>query len=135
MEVNMISKQIQQELKKFSKEYAQKISQITEDVANSCVNELKLTSPSSDMPRRKKYASGWTVKLVYKDDENVRYKVKNKNAPQLTHLLEYGHAKVNGGRVEARPHIKKAEENAKENLLKKIKGRWLWKNYMTYYVN
>ena len=123
MEINMISKAIQQELKKYSKEYAQKNAQIIEEIAKSCADELKLTSPRSDKAHRNKYADGWTVKLVYRDDDSVRYKVKNKNAPQLTHLLEYGHAKVNGGRTEARPHIKKAEQNAKENLIKKIKGR------------
>lgn len=40
---------------------------------------------------------------------------------RLAHLLEKGHAKVNGGRVSGRPHISPAEEIARENLIKYIK--------------
>ena len=41
--------------------------------------------------------------------------------PWLPHLLEHGHAKRDGGRVEAKPHIASAEAKAEEQLLKDIK--------------
>ena len=92
-------------------------------VKTLCVEELKRTSPDSGKVGKKKYAKGWTCTKAYESNFGIRFRVRNKNKPQITHLLEYGHAKVSGGKVEPRPHIKKAEENAKENLLKAIKGK------------
>lgn len=70
------------------------------------------------------YAKSWS----YKRDPNMRGKYKFSmvvfSKPpyyRLAHLLEKGHAKVNGGRVSGKAHISPAEELAKENLVKYIK--------------
>lgn len=122
MNVNDMTKRIESELLKYSDEYAEKIKEYTQKVAEECVEEIKRDSPRSKIKGRKKYSEGWTFIKAFENKFSIRYKVKNKNKPQLTHLLEYGHALVNGGRVNAKPHIRKAEENAKKNLLKLIKG-------------
>lgn len=59
--------------------------------------------------------------MVYENREDVRVVVRNKTDYQLTHLLENGHAKVNGGRVEGKPHIGPAEQNAEKKLMQKVK--------------
>lgn len=121
MKVSELSMAIGNELMKFSEEYANKLKSATKEVAEECVEELKRTSPRSKRKSKKRYADGWEMKKQYESSTGIRYKIKNKNKPQLSHLLEFGHALGNGGRADAKPHIKPAERNAKEKLIKKIK--------------
>lgn len=89
------------------------------ETAKETVEELNETSPSQSGD----YAKSW----AHKKDPNIRGKwrmsrvVYSKGEEyRLTHLLEFGHAKVNGGRVSARPHIRQAEENAAIRLYAKL---------------
>lgn len=88
------------------------------DAGKDAVKELKATSPKRKKGKTAgRYAKGWKVKKVKKKNGVYEVIVHNATDYQLTHLLEYGHAKVIGGRkypepVPPKPHIKKAEENA-----------------------
>lgn len=90
------------------------------ETADETVAELKKTSPVGPTGD---YAKSWT----HKRDNRIRGKYylsrvvcQKKPNYRLTHLLEFGHAKVNGGRVNAQPHIQKAEENALIRLNTKL---------------
>lgn len=78
----------------------------------NAVKELRKTSPR----KSGKYAKGWTIKTDKKPFGQVVVTLYNK-LPHLPHLLEYGHAKVNGGRVDGIPHIWPAAKHAEESLL------------------
>ena len=73
---------------------------------------LRANSPK----RTGDYAKGWS----YKVDEDVPGSytghVYNKTHYQLSHLLEKGHAKRNGGRVAGIPHIEPAFEQMQADL-------------------
>ena len=63
-----------------------------------------------------KYKKSWTVKKTAESATKLEVTVHSKNRYQLAHLLEHGHAKRNGGRTKAIPHIAPAEELGAEQL-------------------
>ena len=95
-------------------EITQAIADYTDDVVQAIEVEVETTAKAvqadikADSPRRTgEYAKGWARKKE-KQQGAISYTIYNKNKPTLTHLLEYGHAKRGGGRVEGKPHIEPA---------------------------
>ena len=82
-------------------------------VAKTCRQEIRAASPR----RTGRYANGWRLKETAALNGDLTETVYNAAAPGLTHLLENGHAKVDGGRVEGHAHIAPAERQAEANLL------------------
>lgn len=66
------------------------------------------------------YAGNWRVKIKNSSGK-AEATVYNNKTYRLTHLLEFGHAKVNGGRVDGREHIAPAEQWAIREFEKAIK--------------
>ena len=62
-----------------------------------------------------KYSKSWAVKKTRETSDSIQIVVHSKRY-QLTHLLEFGHAKRGGGRTRAFPHIAPAEENGIRQL-------------------
>lgn len=114
--IDNIASVLADELQKYSDEVAEEAKQAVDDVSQELVENIKNDSPK----KTGKYAKGWTSKVEYEDKNNKRVRVYNKTDYQLTHLLEYGHAKAGGGRVEGKAHIRPNEEKAIKQLEKKI---------------
>jgi hypothetical protein len=83
-------------------ELKKSIRQAGKDIAS----EIKQTAPRETG----KYASSWRSSVVSEGAESIQVTVYSPNRYQIAHLLEHGHAKRNGGRVRAIPHIEPAEE-------------------------
>ena len=101
------------------------VSEVTEDtkkavktVAKETVREVKQNSPF----RYGNYKKSWTQTTVYEGDNGITVSIHNRNHYRLTHLLEHGHAKVNGGRTRAFPHIAPAEKFAERELQREIES-------------
>lgn len=98
-------------------EYGDLAKEVTRDtvrkVAKTCRQEIRAASPR----RAGRYAKGWRISETVSPNGDVAETVYNSAAPNLTHLLENGHAKVNGGRVEGKAHIAPAERQAEANLM------------------
>lgn len=116
VDVDKLADKIAKELSKYSQDVVEKINTSSEKVGKAAVDKLKATSPR----RTGKYASGWAMKTEQAVGQPHRRIVYNKTKPQLTHLLEHGHAKRGGGRVEGKPHIRPAEEAVINDFVREV---------------
>lgn len=110
--IDQLASSIVSELNRYAGATKTEINGLAKKVATDGAAKLTTVSPL----QTGSYRTGWTVKKV-KD----KYVVHNKTNYQLTHLLEFGHAKINGGRVAARPHIANVEQDMIEEFLNGVK--------------
>lgn len=112
-----LSAEIEKAMEEQSKLANDVIEKAVSKVATDAVNQLKTSSPK----KSGKYAGGWGKEESKMATRSRSYTVYNKKYANLTHLLEFGHAKVNGGRVAARPHIAAVEQKAIKDLEDEIR--------------
>ena len=94
------------------------VATATKQVAREAVRNVKAKAPtrtgvykSSISSRVEEKGGNYAKSVVYAKDPHYR----------LTHLLEFGHAKVNGGRTRAFPHWAQAEQTAINDFEKKLR--------------
>ena len=93
-----------------------KIDQLADIVMKGMEEYAKLAA--DDLKKDVKKA-GDTVKKTRETSDSIQVVVHSKRY-QLTHLLEFGHAKRGGGRTRAFPHIAPAEQAGIEQLTRDI---------------
>ncbi|WP_031517597.1 HK97 gp10 family phage protein [Desulfofalx alkaliphila] len=103
------------------KEYTEDVSAAVEKelstTSNAVLKEVKATSPVETG----EYKKGWTRKKETTLGGEIKYVIHNKTKGPIAHLLEFGHAKVGGGRVEAIPHIRPAYDKHVPDMEERIK--------------
>ena len=99
-------------------------AELTADVLKKEIQEAGKVAKqqiSQTAPRKTgRYAKSWAVKTTKETANALEVTVHSRNRYQLAHLLEHGHAKRNGGRTRAIPHIAPAEETAILSLERNI---------------
>lgn len=99
----------------YNKDVANGIYTEVDETAKKIRDELKVTSPR----RSGKYAKGWKIQKKGGKKKPKRI-VWNNKWYRIVHLLEFGHAKVNGGRVAAIPHMRPAYDKYAADLPNRI---------------
>lgn len=101
IKINEFAKTLNDELVKYAKTVDEDVQKLAKQVATEGMEKIKAASP---VGATGDYKNGWRVKR-----QGKKFIVHNLTNYQLTHLLEFGHAKVSGGRVPGKSHIQPAE--------------------------
>lgn len=115
--INELASAIEKELVEYDQHVTDEVKREVRAVARECKKEIQQNSPVLTGG----YKKGWRTSTAHESESDIRIEIHNKTDYQLAHLLENGHAKVNGGRVDGKPHIGPAEEHAEEKLVGKVK--------------
>jgi len=99
--------------------YTLDVTAVIEDIidvaADKILKEVRMLAPKR---------TGEYAKTFIKTNKSLpgerRYYVWNKKHYRRVHLLEFGHAKVGGGRVRAYPHMKPAHDKYAEEVYRSI---------------
>ena len=120
MGTNIPISELANEVMKGLKEYAdlatEDLKKDVEKAGKKVKEQIESTAPKDTG----KYAKSWAVRKTRETSDSIELVVHSKTRYQLTHLLEFGHAKRNGGRVAARPHLAAAEQAGIEQLTRDI---------------
>lgn len=107
-------------LEEYQDDVKQNLDQITKQIAQKGQQALKNESKSKFKGDR--YWKGWKVDLQV-GRLDTKATIYNASLPGLPHLLEKGHAKRNGGRVEGTVHIAPIEEKLVAEFEKQVRSK------------
>nr|WP_288978344.1 HK97 gp10 family phage protein [uncultured Blautia sp.] len=92
------------------------MKQSVTEVSRSVKKDIQANAPV----RTGKYKKSWAAKKVQEDANSLTMVIHSRDRYQIAHLLEHGHARRNGDRVAAIPHIAPAEQRGAEELMEKM---------------
>lgn len=109
--VNNLSNEIANALQEYTTEVEEGLEKAKKTEAQAGARKLRRISPK----KTGEYARGWSARKM-----GTGYVIHNRTRWMLAHLLEKGYAKVGGGRVPGRPHIRPVEEEVIRNYEKRV---------------
>ena len=113
IDIDKLSREIVKGLQEYAELTDTEMKKAVRKTATSVKKEIQANAPKDTGS----YAKSWTSGKRLENSHFLQMSVYA--APphyRLAHLLEKGHAKRNGGRVPAQPHIALAEENGEKLL-------------------
>ncbi len=101
-------------------EYAGLSNEVMKDCVTEVSQSVKKDIQENAPVKTGKYKKSWAAKKVQENANSLTMSVHSRNRYQIAHLLEHGHAKRGGGRVQAVPHIAPVEGRGVEELTARI---------------
>ena len=108
--------EIEKELRNYKNLAADEMKKAVKKAGRTAKSDISQGAPE----RSGGYAKSWKVKTTFEDSMAISVIVHSPTHYNIAHLLENGHVKRGGGRVRAIPHIKPAEDHARNELVKDI---------------
>ena len=116
IKIEELADAVAEQLEEYSKLSAEVVKTAVTKAGNSVKKDIGANAPV----KTGKYAKSWRTKKTKETSTQLEVTVYSPTRYMLAHLLEHGHAKRNGGRVRAIPHIAPAEEAAEQQLMTDI---------------
>ena len=110
---------IMKELEQYTKLATDDMKDAVKDTAKSIKSDIEGSAPVLTG----RYKKSWKIKKIRENANSLDVLIHSSNRYQLTHLLEFGHAKRGGGRVAGKPHIEPAAEKGEQDLIKAIEEK------------
>ena len=114
--IDQLAAAVMEGLTEYADLAADELKKAVKKAGNSVKKDIQAGAPKDTGA----YAKSWSVKNVKETSNSIELVVHSRNRYQLSHLLEFGHAKRGGGRVPGKAHIAPAEEWAERTLEQEI---------------
>ena len=118
--IDTLDDEIKKILNQYQNETTEHLADITKAIGRKGAQALKNESQATF--NGNKYYKGWGY-TVEPGRLYTKVIIHNKKLPGLPHLLEFGHAKVGGGRVEGRAHIAPVENELIRDYEKEVMSK------------
>jgi len=116
--IDQLADAVMKGLEEYAKLATDDLKKDVQNAGKKVKEQIESTAPK----KTGKYSKSWAVKKTKETSDSIQVVVHSKNRYQLTHLLEFGHAKRGGGRTRAFPHIEPAEQAGMEQLMRDIEN-------------
>lgn len=112
VKVGDLANAVMKELDDYAKLSTENMKKAVKGAAKTVRSDIQSGAPKDTGA----YAKSWSVKNTRETSSSLELTVHSRNRYQLAHLLEFGHAKRNGGRVSGHAHIAPAEQAGVKQL-------------------
>ena len=118
VQIGKLADAVMETLEEYADLAAEDVKQAVRDAGETVREEIRANAPKDTGD----YAKSWAVKKTKETSSSLTLTVHSKNRYQLAHLLEYGHAKRNGGGWRAKPTSPRRRKKGSDSWRKRSKG-------------